>query len=115
MKQPSRLVVASALLGLAAISCKRTEAKQEDARSEAQRTFAMVCARCHGQDGSGQSLTPTVTPARNFRDPVFQKERSDADLARAIREGKGAMPPFQNVYTPEQVNELVQLIRGFDK
>ena len=75
----------------------------------------MVCARCHGPDGSGASLTPALAAAaRNFRDAAFQKERSDEDLARVIREGKGGMPPFANVYTPEQVTALVAVIRGFN-
>ena len=97
----------------AATSCKRSQA-QEDTRAEADKTFAMVCARCHGPDGGGVGLTPSVTPPRNFRDAAFQKERSDEDLARAIRDGKGGMPPFQSVYTPEQIAGLVQVIRGFN-
>ena len=94
--------------------CKRAPAKN-DAHAEANRTFAMVCARCHGPDGGGSSLTPSLAaPPRNFRDATFQKERSDADLARVISEGKNAMPAFANVYTPEQITALVQVIRGFD-
>ena len=94
--------------------CKRTPTKN-DAEAEAGRTFAMVCARCHGPDGGGSSLVPSLaTPPRNFRDAAFQKERSDADLARVISEGKNAMPAFANIYTPEQISGLVQVIRGFD-
>jgi mono/diheme cytochrome c family protein len=115
MKELSKpaLCWAIALAFTAATGCKRSQAKH-DAQAEAQRTFAMVCARCHGPDGSGASLTPSLATARNFRDAAFHEERSDEDLARVIRDGKGAMPPFANVYPPEQIAALVQVIRGFN-
>jgi mono/diheme cytochrome c family protein len=103
-----------AALALGALSgCKRAKSKP-DALTEARTTFAMVCARCHGPDGGGGGITPGIAAPRNFRDAQFQKERSDDDLLRAIREGKGAMPPFNNVYSAEQMTALVQVIRGFN-
>ena len=107
-------IAATLVLACAAIpGCKRAPA-QNDAQAEANKTFAMVCARCHGPDGSGSGLTPSVVAARNFRDASFQKARSDEDLARVIREGKGAMPSFQSVYPPEQIAALVQVVRSFN-
>jgi len=104
----------AAALACGAVACKRSEAKR-DAQAEAQKTFAMVCARCHGPGGGGDGLSPSLAaPPRNFRDASFHRERSDEDLARVIREGKGGMPPFRSVYTPEQITALVQVIRGFN-
>jgi mono/diheme cytochrome c family protein len=114
MKELSTVAVVLLLAFSAVAGCRRSQAKRDDAQAEAARTFAMVCARCHGPDGSGASLTPALAVARNFRDAAFQKERSDEDLARVIRDGKGGMPPFANAYTPEQVAELVRLIRSFN-
>ena len=115
MKAFSPLALGWALLLAAAAvaGCKRSQARPDEI-SEAQKTYGLVCARCHGPTGAGNGLTPMATAPRNFRDAAFQKERTDDELARVIREGKGGMPPFQNVYTPEQIKALVQVIRGFD-
>jgi mono/diheme cytochrome c family protein len=111
LKAPSLAALLAVCTGLGA--CRKSEAKK-DPHSEAARTYAMVCARCHGPDGSGKSLTPMATPPRNFRDAAFHQERSDGDLAGAIRDGKGAMPAFRSMYDAEQIAELVAIIRSFN-
>jgi hypothetical protein len=50
---------------------------------------------------------------RNFSDPAFQSSRSDADLKKAIREGKGPMPPFAALFDETQTALLVSYVRSF--
>jgi len=77
--------------------------------------FDSVCARCHGADGSGGLRLPDGTSPRNFRDPVFQAERSDAQIRAAIIDGKnGAMPGFGQGFGALVIDGLVARIRSFD-
>lgn len=45
------------------------------------------CVACHSKDG-----TPIVPEAPNFKDAKWQKRRTDAQLSKSIRDGKGTMP-----------------------
>jgi len=49
-------------------------------------TFESRCARCHGGDGSGGEMGPDI----RFR----LIARTDAQLAKLIHDGSGAMPPI---------------------
>jgi mono/diheme cytochrome c family protein len=43
--------------------------------------------------------------------PEWQRGRSDQELATAIRTGRGAMPPFADVLTAQQINALGSYVR----
>ena len=62
--------------------------------------YNRYCIRCHGVDGRGVWDIPDVPDFTNAR---WQACRSDAQLARAIIEGRGAvMPPFRGTVTREE-------------
>ena len=94
--------------------CKRREI-EGDSHAEARHLFDSTCAICHGRDGRGGVPAAEGQPApRNFCDAAFQASRTDADLKKAIREGKGPMPPFAPLFDDSQLTLLVAYIRGFD-
>jgi mono/diheme cytochrome c family protein len=71
--------------------------------------YTKYCVKCHLADGKGlESLSPP-----NFTDGKWQATKTDAALAKGIREGQGAMPPFKDVLTPAQISSLIKHIRGF--
>src|SRR5215468_8504859 len=71
--------------------------------------YTKHCAKCHLEDGKGlESLSPP-----NFTDAKWQAAKTNAALAKGIREGQGAMPPFKDILTPAQINALIKHIRGF--
>jgi len=84
-------------------------------------TYAAYCAPCHGETGAGDgryvafSLEPKPP---DFGDISFQTERDDKKLRRAIVEGSEAVggsnlcPPWGRTLKPEQVNNLIHVIRG---
>ena len=41
----------------------------------------------------------------------WQRSRSDQELVTTIRNGRGAMPPFGDVLTTEQINALGAYVR----
>jgi mono/diheme cytochrome c family protein len=76
--------------------------------------FKQYCFVCHGLDGTGTSMRPTLPPIPNFTSPAFHKEHTDAQLQVSILEGKGTlMPANRGRVTEEQVLGLVAYIRTF--
>ena len=77
-------------------------------------TFKQYCAKCHGEDGKGETAKGRQLKARNFTDAEFQSGESNADLIKSVTEGKDDMPPFGKKLTPEQIESLVKNdVRGF--
>jgi mono/diheme cytochrome c family protein len=83
--------------------------KPED-RAANQAIFAKYCADCHGAKGEGQ---PSVkVPGLNDQ---LIATKSDEQLIENITNGKGNMPAFRSILTPEQISNLVQFIRQDSK
>jgi len=82
-------------------------------------TFTYYCQTCHGETGAGDGFNAfNLDPhPRDLSAPEFQKKKSDADLADAIRRGgsgvglSALMPPWGHTLSDRQVSELVLYIR----
>jgi hypothetical protein len=73
--------------------------------------FNRYCIRCHGVDGRGVWDIPGIP---NFTDTVWQGSRSDAQIARIIVEGRGAvMPAFRGTLTLEEAWAMARYLRTF--
>src|SRR5205085_4268026 len=73
--------------------------------------YNRYCIRCHGVDGRGVWDIPDVP---DFTSPRWQASRSDAELARIILEGRGAvMPPFRGTLTLEEAWAMPRYLRTF--
>lgn len=77
--------------------------------------YAKECQRCHKPDGAGgtfeeEGLKPLKVPGLRTGDAA---RHTDEQLARKITNGDvdEGMPAFKSKLTPEQINELVRLIR----
>ncbi len=116
----SCLILIVLLLGLGAWG-------QEPARTgnpdRGQLLFTTYCASCHGEQGRGDGPAADrfardlgVRPA-NLTTPEFQSSRTDAALARAIRDGSLAvhrslyMPAWGVTLSESQIADLVAFIR----
>ena len=78
--------------------------------------FKQYCAKCHGEDGKGQTPQGKKLSARDFTDAEWQAEETDAEFIEAVTEGKDDMPPFGKKLTREQIESLVKHdVRGFAK
>jgi cytochrome c6 len=95
---------------ITAAACSRSDPAA--AAIDARALFGQACAKCHAEDGSGG--LPTVA---NGPRPVdltaaeWQRSRSDTDLVAAIKDGRGAMPPFTDVLTTDQIRALASYVR----
>lgn len=70
------------------------------------------CTQCHGQLGRGDGPRGPMLKATNFSDPAWQKATTDEQIARVIKEGRGAMPPFK--LPDATIARLVKLVRMFN-
>jgi mono/diheme cytochrome c family protein len=67
------------------------------------------CVRCHGRLGRGDGPQGGMLRATDFTNQAWQASAKDDQLAKVIREGRGAMPPF--ALPDSTITSLVQLIR----
>ena len=73
--------------------------------------YNRYCIRCHGVDGRGVWDIPGVPDFTNVR---WQESRSDAERARIILEGRGAvMPPFRGALTLEEAYAIGRYLHTF--
>jgi mono/diheme cytochrome c family protein len=93
-----------------------TPAAPEEGGSEraADALYNVSCAGCHGRDGRGQGpQRPAGAPMPNFSDPQFQAQRTDAQLAEVVRQGRGLMPPFGKQVNDQGIEALIAKVRRF--
>lgn len=104
MKQTRLLLLFSVLLVGAA------------AQQSADANWSKHCSTCHGADGKGNTTMGKKIGIKDLTDPAFQASFTDADAAKAIREGiktpegKTKMKPISGL-TDEEITELVALVR----
>ena len=77
--------------------------------------FTAKCALCHDKSGAGKANWKAKGQP-DLRDPGWHRERSDAQIADAIRNGKEKfMPPFKGKLSEEEINAVVMHIRALKK
>jgi len=50
---------------------------------------------------------------RDFTDAAWQESRSDDQIAETVRTGKGPMPSFDSVLSPEEIDAVTEVVRSF--
>ncbi len=83
------------------------------AADDAAALYKSKCQVCHGADGKGTAAGQKMG-AKDFQSPEVAKQ-SDAELAKATKEGKGKMPKYDGKLTKEQIDSVVQFIRTLKK
>ena len=78
--------------------------------------FGLYCASCHGDTGYGDGAAGGALGQKpaNFHDTLVTKQ-SDGSLFWKLSNGRGNMPPFQDVFTAEQRWQLVAYVRKLGK
>jgi cytochrome c6 len=79
------------------------------AAADAAADYKAKCAACHGADGS-----KSMMGAKPLNGAEVQG-MSDADLTKAITDGKGKMPAYKGKLTDAQIGDLVKYIRTLKK
>jgi mono/diheme cytochrome c family protein len=88
--------------------------------ADAAALWGQHCASCHGKDGSGSTMMGKKLGVKDYRDAKVQAAFSDAEAARAIKEGvktsgKETMKPFGSKLSEADIKALVAYVRSFKK
>ncbi len=108
-------VVYGAALVAAGVWLAGASAHAQDARQ----LYDKNCSACHGPNGKGDGPAGKILKPPPADMSVSAKKASDADLTKIIKEGgkavgrSGAMPPYGSKLSDEQIQSLVQLVKGF--
>jgi cytochrome c oxidase cbb3-type subunit 3 len=88
-----------------------------DDRGRAQAAlWSMRCSSCHGAEGRGDGPgKPPGAALPDLTQAAWQAQRSDAEIAQVIIDGRGMMPPFGAEITEAGVAALVEHVRGMAK
>ena len=79
-----------------------------------------LCAKCHGQDGKGQTKLGQRLGSRDYTDPQVQAGLKDDAIVKAVKEGvkdkddKVLMKPTADL-SDDDIKGLVAYMRTFKK
>jgi cytochrome c553 len=88
--------------------------------AEAKALYAKDCAKCHGEDGKGETKMGKKLGAKDYTDAKVQAELKDEAAVKAIKdglkdkEGKTLMKPAEGT-SDEDIKALAAYIRAFKK
>lgn len=95
---------------------KEAERMTDERLAQAKTLFGERCARCHGADGRGQTITGSMLGIPDFTDEKWWKEdKSDARLLTSVTEGRDEMPAFGKKLSRREIAALVAYVRRFNK
>jgi mono/diheme cytochrome c family protein len=85
--------------------------------AKARKTYGYDCAMCHGANGNGKGdlVSDMKLTLKDYTDPAALKDVSDGEMFYVIRNGKGQMSGEGNRAKPDDVWNLVILVRSFSK
>jgi mono/diheme cytochrome c family protein len=88
-----------------------------ESQAHAKKVYGYDCAMCHGTkgDGKGDLVADMKLTVKDFTDPASLKDLSDGELFYLIKNGKGQMPPEGDRAKPEDLWNMVILVRSFAK
>lgn len=91
-----------------------TAAFAQEKSSPGATIFKSKCVLCHGADGAGQTPLGKQLQAANLGSKEVQKQ-SNAELQKAVHDGKANMPAFSEQLTDTEIAQVIQYVRQFGK
>jgi cytochrome c553 len=105
------LLMLVAVLAIPAMAARAADAKA---------AYVKDCAKCHGEDGKGETKMGKKLGAKDYTDPKVQAELKDEAGFKAIKEGlkdkdgKTLMKPAEGI-SDEEIKALVAYMRTLKK
>jgi mono/diheme cytochrome c family protein len=88
-----------------------------ESQARAKKIYGYDCALCHGANGNGKGdvVADLKITLKDYTDPAALKDLSDGELFYLIKNGKGQMPPDGGRTKPDEIWNMVILMRSFAK
>ena len=88
-----------------------------ESQAHAKKIWGYDCAMCHGEKGNGKGdvVEAMKLTMKDYTDPAALKDLTDGQLFDIIKNGKGQMPGEGERAKPDDVWNLVILIRAMSK
>jgi cbb3-type cytochrome c oxidase subunit III len=100
--------------GVPAPAQKKDATAEQAARVKA--LFKEKCARCHGEDGRGETVSGRMLSVPDFTDDEFwKKDATDRRLIESITEGNNEMPAFGKKLSRQEIRSLAAYVRRLGK
>ena len=86
--------------------------------ADAKANWTSLCAKCHGEDGKGQTKIGAKLGVKDFTDAKVQAAMKDDAAFKAVKEGlqsddgKTLMKPFDTL-SDDEIKTLVAYVRSF--
>jgi mono/diheme cytochrome c family protein len=86
-----------------------------ESQAHAKKMYGYDCAMCHGANGNGKGelVADMKLTLKDYTDPTALKDLSDGELFYIIKNGKGQMPGEGDREKPEDLWNMVILVRSF--
>ena len=88
--------------------------------ADAKANWSSLCAKCHGEDGKGQTKIGARLGVKDFTDAKVQADIKDDAAFKALKEGlqsddgKTLMKPF-DALSDDEIKALVAYVHDFKK
>jgi cytochrome c6 len=88
--------------------------------ADAKENWTKNCAKCHGEDGKGQTRMGKQAGAKDYTDAKVQAELKDEKAIETIKkgltvDGKKKMDAYAEKLSDDEIKALVAHLRGFKK
>jgi mono/diheme cytochrome c family protein len=92
---------------------KPTAASQDHAK----KVYGYDCAMCHGENGNGKGevVADLKLEMKDYTDPAALKDLTDGEIFYIVKNGKGKMSGEGDRAKPEELWNMVILVRSFAK
>lgn len=85
--------------------------------ASASENWGAQCAKCHGDDGAGNTKMGQKLKIRDLTSPDAQKKFTDEQAFEAIKnglkkDGKTVMNPMSGKLSDEEITEMVSFVRS---
>jgi cytochrome c6 len=77
-----------------------------DATPDGAALYKSKCAMCHGPNGEGKAAMKTT---------AFKKDLAEADIVKAIENGKGKMPAYKGKLSPDEITQVAKHVKSLAK
>jgi cytochrome c553 len=88
--------------------------------ADAKENWTKNCAKCHGEDGKGQTKMGIKAGAKDYTDPKVQETLNDDKAFKVVKEGltldgKKKMDPYAEKLSDDEIKALVAHLHSFKK